>query len=111
MNRKRLPSLCPVNLGVPDTSLLAGEGGWDGGWRLLEGPVTSRSPSPWGLPPPGFFCHIRTDKRAQRDLPKTEGRTGGPLTPATICAVSYVPLSKVGAGDLCQPLRPGEPTF
>lgn len=66
---------------------------------------------PGGCPLQVFFCHIRTDKRAQRDLPKTEGRTGGPLTPATICAVFYVPLSKVGAGDLCQPLRPGEPTF
>lgn len=83
--------------------------GW--GMEASGGPGHQQVPITLGAAPSRFFLPHKTDKKAQRDLPKTEGRTGGPLTPATICAVSYVPLSKVGAGDLCQPLRPGEPTF
>lgn len=55
MNRKRLPSLCPVNLGVPDTSLLAGGGGVGWGMEASGGPGHQQVPITLGAAPSRFF--------------------------------------------------------
>lgn len=107
-NRKRLPSLCLVNPGSPDS---------------LPSPCKTQpragSYHPGGHLPPTYFYPIRSNRRAQRDGTETEGEPQRPPAPAASHGTQSAPCpmstcQRLELGDLCQP-RPlslgGSPRF